>query len=96
MDNKNEIKEATIIEGDDKRSFKVEIILTLILGVLLGFTIKTEALKRVTIGFNDYQLKNSVGAFNISEAERKLIEEAEQNAQQEGDEQINSGANCSI
>jgi hypothetical protein len=61
MENNEEIKitEAEIEESENKVSekkkidFRFELALFLILGFLLGVVIKSEAVKRITIGFND-------------------------------------------
>jgi len=64
MENNEEIKinEAEIEENENKTSerkkidFRFELALFLILGFLLGVVIKSEAVKRVTIGFNDGEI----------------------------------------
>lgn len=54
------------------RDRKVELSLFFILGLLLGFTLKTEAVKRITIGFDDYQISAGRNAYDIESIERKL------------------------
>ncbi len=76
----DEIKNSTdeVLEiNKAKRDFKIELALFFILGVLLGVTVKTEAVKRVTIGFNDYKVESAVDSYNVSAIKKKLTEEAE-------------------
>lgn len=90
--------EKDIIETD-KKSFKVELALFFILGLLLGVTIKTEAMKRITIGFDDYQLEDSSQAYDITAAESRLTKEAQDKAAQEGAsdiQNISPGASCNL
>lgn len=61
-----------------KKDFKIEMALFFILGFLLGVTFKTEAVKRVTIGFEDYKITAAKDAYSASEIKKKLLEEAEQ------------------
>ena len=65
-----------------------ELVLVFVLGFLLGVTIKTEAAKRVTIGFNDYKVIQQKQAYDFdlikaeAEAEQKAAQE-EQNSQEQ-------------
>ncbi len=68
----NEIKNVP----EKKLSQRVEWILILILGFLLGVAIKTEASKRITIGFNDYKVENLKQDYDISKIQSDLIEKA--------------------
>jgi hypothetical protein len=61
---------------DKKMSTKVEWILILILGFLLGVAIKTEATKRITIGFSDYKVESLRQDYDISKIQNELIEKA--------------------
>lgn len=72
-----------------KREAIFEMTLFLILGILLGVTIKTEAVKKITIGFNDYQVKKTTQSYNIPELKKKLDDEmaAQQAVQQEIEKQ---------
>lgn len=60
------------LEG--KRSFYFEMALFLVLGFLLGVVVKTEAAKRVTIGFNDYKVVSLTQDYNFSEIQKNLAE----------------------
>lgn len=71
-----------------KSDIAFELVLIFILGFLLGVTIKTEAAKRVTIGFNDYkieQVKQSYDFAAIKEGLKKAQEKAQQAAPAEND-----------
>lgn len=61
-----------------------EFALFCILGILLGITIKTEAVKRITIGFNDYQIETEKQRYDISVMKKNLEQQAleAQSAQQ--------------
>jgi hypothetical protein len=60
-----------------KREAIFEMALFLILGILLGITIKTESIKRITIGFNDYKIVNAKNAYDIEEIKNNLQKQAE-------------------
>lgn len=74
-----------------KREVVFEFALFLVLGILIGVTIKTEAVKKITIGFNDYQIESNKERYDIASIkaglEQKAIEQQkaieEQSAQQE-------------
>lgn len=70
-----------------KREVIFEMALFLILGILLGITIKTEAAKRITIGFNDYTIVNGRNSYNISDMKNKLKEEIKEAQSQEVQQQ---------
>lgn len=72
-----EIKENSQEVGDNweknqRKDYYVEIILMLILGILIGVAVKTEAGKRITIGSDDYKMKFSANAYNLNELEKEL------------------------
>jgi len=75
----NEIKLlAPIVEQipEDTRGkvdFFIEIALIFILGILIGIAVKTEAVKRITMGYNDYQIKIANDRYSISQLEKDLI-----------------------
>ena len=83
MEEKKEIKDAEII-GEEKKDvrlikgidFRLELALFLILGFLLGVVIKTEAAKRITIGFNDSAIPSSKQAYDFAKTEKELVEQA--------------------
>lgn len=70
-----------------KNKFRMDLFLYLIMGVLLGVIIKTEAAKRVVIGFDDYKLAGIRQDYNINRMEKDLLEKAKSqvdtNSQQE-------------
>jgi hypothetical protein len=69
-----------------KREMIFELALFFVLGVLLGITIKTEAIKRVTIGFNDYQIASPAQKYDIENI-KKDIEAKAATAQQQAMQQ---------
>jgi hypothetical protein len=56
-----------------KADFFIEIALIFVLGILIGIAVKTEAVKRITMGYNDYQIKIEADRYSISELEKELI-----------------------
>lgn len=89
MNEEINIKEAEIIienEAENKDKAKqenphVEKFLILILGILIGITLKTEAIKRITIGFDDYLMKYYEQSYDLNKMQdeqiQKMIEEQE-------------------
>lgn len=103
MKEQKEIKDAELeffpsdpIESEDdlekkrKREVLFEMALFFVLGILLGITIKTEAVKRITMGFNDYQIVAPAQKYDIASIEKDLkaqAEAAEQAAQQQAQQE---------
>jgi len=80
----NEIESSEVLEKKKRREVIFEMALFFVLGILLGVTIKTEAVKRITIGFNDYQINQQAERYDVSDLKKKLDEQiAKQQAQQE-------------
>lgn len=80
-----------------KKDFYVELALFLILGILIGIAAKTEAGKRITIGFNDYQLINSRNRYDINELQKNLAEKKSAPAEspsENGDQDNLQGGTC--
>ncbi|KKQ51152.1 MAG: hypothetical protein US70_C0022G0028 [Parcubacteria group bacterium GW2011_GWD2_38_11] len=66
-----------------RREVVFEMALFFVLGVLLGVTMKTEAIKKITIGFNDYQISKPLESYNIADLKKKLDDQiAEQQQMQ--------------
>jgi hypothetical protein len=61
-------------ELNKKIDFKVELALFLILGFLLGVVIKTEAVKRITIGYNDGAIKSVRQGYDFEKIEKDIAE----------------------
>jgi hypothetical protein len=80
-------------EQKKKRELLFEMSLFFILGILIGITLKTEAVKRITIGFNDYQLPKVAASYNIAEIKNKLeAQTAQQQTQAQSQAQIQTQA----
>ena len=77
---KKEIKDAEIDQEDAKKNYRTEIILIFIIGLLVGVMVKAEAVKRVSIGFNDYKTVTRTQDYDIEAIEKALFEEAEEEA----------------
>ena len=73
---KDEIKEAEFFSvAGGRRNYRLEIVLILIIGFLLGVMLKTESLKRVAIGFNDYKITTGKQGYDIEAIEKKLLDD---------------------
>ena len=70
------------LEKKRKREVIFELVLFFVLGILVGITVKTEAVKRITIGFNDYNIINGKNAYNITDMKNRLDQQAEAVQQQ--------------
>jgi hypothetical protein len=71
-----------------KSEYRSRLILIFVLGFLIGIALKTEALKRITIGYDDYLMKIKSQSYDINDIQAKLqkeIEAATQVQEQEGD-----------
>jgi hypothetical protein len=73
------------VQSKGLRDRKIELALFLILGFLLGVMLKTEAGKRITIGFNDYLVTAERNEININQIQKDAIEK--QKAQQKEQEE---------
>lgn len=78
-----------------RKEIVFELALFCILGILLGITIKTEAIKRITIGFNDYQLGVEKERYDIAgmkkNLEQKALEQQQIQQQQQAPQQQTPG-----
>jgi len=72
----DEIPSAPILAKKKKREMLFELALFFILGFLIGITIKTEAVKKITIGFNDYLLPAKVERYDVDAMKNNLLQQA--------------------
>lgn len=70
--------------------FRIELILFLILGVLLGVMVKKEATRRVTVGFDDYRVMAEKHGVDINKIQKDLITQQKEAA--ESAEQVEDGS----
>lgn len=65
----------TVAEDEKKRrtDIYIEFALIFILGILIGVAVKTEAVKRITIGFDDYKMKISSQDYDINKMQAELV-----------------------
>ena len=85
------------IEELKKKNFKINLALYLIMGILLGVIIKTEATKRLVVGFDDYKLAGIRQDYDINKLEKDLIEKAKEqknNNPQPPGQDIQAGGSC--
>jgi hypothetical protein len=85
--------EAEIETKDPKKKmdFRFELALFLILGFLLGVVIKSEAVKRVTIGFNDGAIASIRQGYDFEKAKADLAKASKD--QEQAASAAASGAN---
>jgi hypothetical protein len=62
------------IEKDNRKNFIINLAMLFLLGALVGMTIKTEALKKITIGYNDYLMKIDSQDYNINKMQTDLTQ----------------------
>lgn len=73
-------------ERNRKMDMYIEFVLIFILGILIGIAVKTEANKRITIGFDDYQMKLAKQDFNINQLQVAVANKSAAEAQSQGDQ----------
>jgi hypothetical protein len=64
-----------------KSELRSRLILTFVLGILIGVALKTEALKRITIGYDDYLMKIKAQSYDINAIQAKLQSQAQESAE---------------
>lgn len=84
------------VKKNKKMDFYIELALLFILGVLIGIAVKTEASKKVTIGFDDYQMKLSKQDFNINQLQFDLIKKAAEEAKNSQDQAAQENADGNV
>lgn len=62
-----------------KAEFYIELALFLILGLLIGIAAKTEAVKRVSVGFDDYKMKIYQSEYNLNDMQ---VDQAKKRAEE--------------
>lgn len=72
------IFEPTMVRARKRRNdFYIELALFLILGVLMGVAIKKEAVKKVTMGYDDYKMKIYPQDYDLNALEAQAIQKAQ-------------------
>ena len=74
-----------------KKEFRSRLIMIFILGFLIGIAFKTEALKRVTIGYNDYLMKIKSQSYDINQMQIDLTKARETATQMQDGQEASSG-----
>lgn len=70
---------------NNKMDVYIELALIFILGILIGIVVKIEATKKITIGFNDYQMKIVKQDFDINKLQLEVVKKNSQ-ISNEGDD----------
>lgn len=100
MDEENKIKDGEVKEFSEesfsentttvrkkrRSDFYIEMVLFFILGVLIGITLKTEASKRITIGYNDYQMNIHLQDYDINKLQTDLTRKNAEETSSEDDQ----------
>ncbi|MDO9231721.1 MAG: hypothetical protein Q7U36_04595 [bacterium] len=77
----NDTEEILREKPKKKYDFYVELVLFLILGILIGIALKTEAVKKITIGYDDYKMKIMKSDFDINKIEKDILQKQNDEAQ---------------
>lgn len=90
MEDKIKDAEIEVLSGENHEEAKakkanVELALFLILGFLLGVVIKTEAGKRITIGFEDYKIAALQRGYDLNVVVKNATERAKAEQEENGD-----------
>ncbi|MEA1925703.1 MAG: hypothetical protein U9M90_00450 [Patescibacteria group bacterium] len=57
--------EDKIVDKESKRTISTRLIALFVIGVLIGITLKTHAVQKVTMGFDDYRIHNLKSDFDL-------------------------------
>lgn len=76
-------------------SFRSHLAMIFLLGFLIGIAVKTEALKKITIGYNDYLMKIKSQSYNINDIQTKLQQQTQAAAQTQAGAISSGGASDS-
>ena len=74
------------------RILNTRLIALFVIGALIGITLKTHAVRTITMGFEDYKLARYADDFELEVAEEESAEEQEEVEQDENDGVIEEGA----
>ncbi|MFZ2226128.1 MAG: hypothetical protein WA064_01260 [Candidatus Moraniibacteriota bacterium] len=72
MQEMNDQEEEEAYEKKNKKEFLSRLVMIFVLGFLIGIAFKTEALKKVTVGYNDYLVKTKSQDYDINQAQKEL------------------------
>jgi len=101
MDEENKIQDGEIISEEipventkkkrKQRDLYIELALFFILGILIGITLKTEAIKRVTMGYNDYQMDIKNQDYNINQLQADLANKSSEESAKSQESESQNG-----
>ncbi len=73
------MSEPTVTKVRKRRhDFYIELALFFVLGILIGVAVKNEALKKVTMGFDDYRMKIYAQDYDLDALQAKAIQAAQE------------------
>ncbi len=74
----------------------LELALLLVLGLLVGVTVKQETSKSIVVGFDDYKMKLGNANYSINTLQEEVIKKRKESPEGQGSAQnILGGGNCS-
>lgn len=76
-----------MIDKKTKSEFRSRLVMVFVLGFLIGIAVKTEALRKITIGYDDYLMKIKSQSYDINQMQLTLTktrESATQSQESEG------------
>lgn len=102
MDEENKIQDGEVISDENpirnkkkdrkQKDMYIELVLFFVLGILIGITLKTEAVKRITIGYNDYQMDIKKQDYNINKLQADLTKESIEESSKSPEDGSQNGA----
>lgn len=94
MEASTEVSEENI-KPKGRSGLYVELALFLILGFLIGMAVKTEAVKKITIGFDDYKMQIFSGGYDINKLQVEQAVKQADEAQKQQDNQASGNTDQS-
>ena len=72
------LSEPTVTKMRKRRNdFYIELALFFILGILIGVAVKNEAVKKITMGFDDYKMKIFAQDYDLNALQTKVVQQAQ-------------------
>lgn len=87
---KSDVYEGKIVNKENKPAISTRLIALFVIGVLIGITLKTHAIQRITMGFDDYRIHNLRSDFDLLNFDEPSDEQ--QDAVDETNDQKNEGS----
>ncbi len=69
------VYEDNIVDEESKQTTSTRLIALFVIGVLIGITIKTHAIQKITMGFDDYKIHKLKSDFDLLNFDEQLDEQ---------------------